>query len=232
MQSYDILMLIVVVVTTLIGFRKGFAWQVASVAAIVVSYLIAVQFRDVVAAKINTEPPWNTFLAMLILYIATSFVIWMMFQFVRGFIDRARLKEFDRHLGAVFGLAKGVLLCVFVTLFSVTLLGDNLRRQVIESRSGLYIARLLDNADSVMPVELHDFLHPYLNRLDEELENRPRGPNAEDEFDRLEDWLEEGQGGSRLGNPKVRAAQAESGQRIYRARTDDPRQRRYQAFGR
>ena len=42
-----------------------------------------------------------------------------------------------------------------------------------------------------MPAELHDFLHPYLNRLDEELEGRSPGPNEEDEFDRLESWLDE-----------------------------------------
>ena len=199
MESYDILMLVVVAVTTLIGFRKGLAWQIASVAAIFVSYFVAVQFRDVVAAKIDTGPPWNTALAMLILYIGTSFVIWMAFQFVRGFIDRARLKEFDRQLGAVFGLAKGILLCVIITLFAVTLLSDDMRRQVIESRSGLFIARLLDNADTVMPTEIQEFLHPYVARLDEQLEAVPSSEHSEDdEFKRLEEWLENGHS-SRFG---------------------------------
>ena len=166
MEAYDIIMLIVLIVATFFGFRKGLAWQIASLGAIFFSYVIAVRFRDVVADKINATPPWNSFLAMLILYIASSFAIWLVFQLVRGFIDRAKLKDFDRQLGAVFGMAKGVLLCVIITLFAVTLLGDDLRRQIIDSRSGLYIAHLLDRADAVMPTEMHDFLHPYLHQLD------------------------------------------------------------------
>lgn len=246
MQAYDIIMLIVLGVTTLIGFRKGLAWQIASVAAIVVSYVVAVQFRDVVADKIAADPPWNTFLAMLILYVATSFLIWAVFQLVRGFIDRAKLNEFDQQLGAIFGLAKGVLLCVIITLFAVTLLGDRSRQQIIQSRSGLYIARLLDKADHVMPEELHDLLHPYLHRLDERLEDvDARG--SRDDFDRLEDWLEGGgQGGSsQLGaqdqddgahsfplsdqDPFYRDPEADTS--YYRAQ-GDTRQRRYHAFER
>ncbi len=200
MQAYDIIMLIVLGATTFIGFRKGLVWQIASVAAIVLSYLVAVQFRDVIAQRIDAQPPWNTFLAMLILYVATSFVIWLVFQLVRGVIDKAKLKDFDRQLGAVFGLAKGALLCVIITLFAVTLLDDNLRQQVIRSRSGLYIAQLLDKADSVMPTELHDFLHPYLDRLDEGLKGGPETAPESDEFRELERWLENGQGGeTRLG---------------------------------
>jgi membrane protein required for colicin V production len=196
MQTYDIIMLVVLAATTFLGFRKGLAWQIASVAAIVVSYLVAVQFREVLAPRIDAEPPWNTFLAMLILYVGTSFVIWLVFQFVRGFIDRAKLHEFDHQLGAVFGLAKGVLLCVIITLFAVTLLSDDQRRQIIHSRSGLCIAQLLDRADAIMPEELHEFLHPYLHRLEGAPMRQVEGPDTAD-FRRLEDWLEGGQGGRR-----------------------------------
>jgi membrane protein required for colicin V production len=129
--------------------------------------------------------------------VASSFVIWLLFQFVRGFIDRAKLKDFDRQLGAVFGMAKGVLLCVIITLFAVTLLGDDLRRQIIDSRSGLYIAHLLDRADAVMPEEMHDVLHPYLHHLDGRLDESPSStfePSFEEtgnELHELEQWLED-----------------------------------------
>ena len=195
MEAYDIIMLIVLLVATFFGFRKGLAWQIASLGAIFFSYIVAVRFRDVVADKINATPPWNMFLAMLILYVASSFAIWLLFQFVRGFIDRAKLKDFDRQLGAVLGMAKGVLLCVIITLFAVTLLGDDLRRQIIDSRSGLYIAHLLDRADAVMPEEVHDLLHPYLHQLDGRLENpsshsESGSDEPGDELRELEQWLE------------------------------------------
>ena len=47
--------------------------------------------------------------------------IWLVFRLVSGLIDRVRLKEFDRQMGALFGAAKGVLLCVAITFFAVTL---------------------------------------------------------------------------------------------------------------
>lgn len=189
MQVYDIIMLIVLLTTTFIGFRKGLAWQIASVAAIVVSYIVAIQFRDVVAARINTAPPWNTFLAMLILYVGTSFAIWVLFQMVRGGIDRSKLEGFDQQLGALLGLGKGVLLCVIITFFAVTLLGDSQRQTIIQSRSGYYIAQLIDQADTVMPAELHDFLHPYLQRLDEGLDGAQSQPSG---LERIEQGVEQG----------------------------------------
>ena len=69
MQAYDLIMLIVIGMATIFGAIKGFAWQVASLASIIVSYIVAYRFRFDVAAMIQAKPPWNQFLAMLILAI-------------------------------------------------------------------------------------------------------------------------------------------------------------------
>ena len=178
MDTYDILMIAVLVCATLFGAWKGLAWQVASLAAIVASYYVAFHFRDQVAEQIHTTPPWNVFIAMLLLYVGTSFVIWVVFRLVSRFIDRVKLKEFDRQIGALFGLGKGVLLCVIITLFAVTLLGDQQRETIIRSKSGYYIALLLDKADRVLPREVQDVLDPYIHELDQQIRNPPK-PTAE-----------------------------------------------------
>jgi membrane protein required for colicin V production len=59
-----------------------------------------------------------------------------------------------------------VLLCVLITLFAVGLLSDAQRQQICNSKSGYYIAVLLDKADMVIPTELHQLLDPYIDRLD------------------------------------------------------------------
>jgi membrane protein required for colicin V production len=84
-------------------------------------------------------------------------------------IEKVKLKEFDRQIGAIFGLAKGVLLCVLITLFAVTLLSEPQRQAICNSRSGYYIAVLLDKADGVIPGELHQVLDPYIDRLDQQV---------------------------------------------------------------
>jgi membrane protein required for colicin V production len=106
---------------------------------------------------------------MLIVYLATSAAIWLLFRVVAGAIDRVKLKEFDRQVGGLFGAAKGVLWCVVITFFAVTM-SPSAREMVLRSRSGYYIAVLIDRAELVMPAEVRDVLHPYLERLDHELE--------------------------------------------------------------
>ena len=170
MQTYDLFMVVVLIAATVWGLWKGLAWQLASLGSTFLSYFIAYQFRYAVAEHINTEPPWNVFLAMLILYLATSALVWIAFRAVRAFIDQVKLKEFDHQIGAILGAAKGVILCVIITLFAVTLASEPQRQSIIGSRSGFYIAHLLDKSHGIMPVELHDILEPYLHSLDDSLD--------------------------------------------------------------
>jgi membrane protein required for colicin V production len=173
MEIYDIIMLVVLAGAMLLGAIKGFAWQLASIASIVISYVVAYKYREPFSESIQAEPPWNRFLAMLILYIGTSLLIWAAFRMISGSIDRLKLREFDRQMGAVFGLAKGALLCTLITLFAVTLAGDRVRKTIVHSTSGLYIAKVLDQSDAVIPSELHDVVEPYLHRFDEQFNDSP-----------------------------------------------------------
>ena len=181
MQTYDIIMLAVLALTTLFGAWKGLAWQVASLSSIFLSYFIAYNFREPMSRMISAAPPWNLFVGMLILYLGASLVIWLTFRFVSELIERVRLKEFDRHAGAVLGLARGILWCAIITLFAFTLLGDGEKRAIVQSRSGFYIAKLLDQAEPIMPTELHQMLAPYIQSLDAGLGQSPPlsgGPSA------------------------------------------------------
>lgn len=179
MEGYDVLMLVLIVVTTLYGAHKGLAWQIASIASIFVSYGAAYRFRGEVASLINAEAPWNMFLAMLVLYVGSSLGIWLLFRLLNDFIERLKLKEFDRQMGALLGFAKGVILCSIVTLFAVTLLGDTQRRAIVRAKSGHYIVRFLHDADPIMPAEIKDVLDPYLENLERRLETE--GNLADDE---------------------------------------------------
>lgn len=167
METYDVVMIVVLVGATLFGAIKGFAWQLASIASIVVSYLVAYHFREPFSESIKADPPWNRFLAMLILYVGTSLVIWVLFRMVSNSIDRMRLREFDRQIGAIFGLAKGGLYCVLITLFAVTLLGNTVREKIVASKSGRYIAQVLNKSESVIPPEIQEVVEPYLAKFDQ-----------------------------------------------------------------
>jgi membrane protein required for colicin V production len=169
LAPYDILMLGVLVVAALFGFWKGFAWQVASLAAIVGSYFVAYWYREPVAAWIPLAEPWRMFGAMFVLYVGSSLMIWCLFRLAARLIDRWKLKDFDRQLGALLGLAKGLLLCALITFFSVTLLGEQKRAAILQTRSGYALAVLLSRADRVIPKELRTVLQPHLDSFAERM---------------------------------------------------------------
>jgi membrane protein required for colicin V production len=169
MQTYDLLMLLVLVAATMFGFWKGMSWQLASLASLVVSYLAALQFSERLAPTFGDTAPWNRFVAMLVIYMVTSFIIWTVFRLVSGIIDKVRLEAFDKQLGAMFGFAKGVLLCVGITFFAVTLLPPAQGEMIVGSQSGQYIVAFLNKADAVMPPELHEVIDPYLHKVQQRL---------------------------------------------------------------
>jgi membrane protein required for colicin V production len=159
------------------------AWQIASLASLAVSYIAALQFSERLAPTFGDTAPWNRFVAMLVIYVVTSFIIWTAFRLVSGLIDKVRLEAFDKQLGAMFGFFKGVLLCVAVTFFAVTLLPPTQGELIVGSQSGQYIVQFLQKADAVMPPELHEVVDPYLHRVQQRLSpgfqaNSPNGGAA------------------------------------------------------
>lgn len=170
MPTYDLIMLFVLGSATLFGAIKGFAWQVASLGSIFVSYFVAYYFRNDVAKMVNAQPPWNLFLAMLILYAGSSFAIWMIFRLISGAIDQFRLKEFDRHMGALLGFLKGIAYCLLITMFAMTLLGADKQTAICDSRSGYFMSRILSSASGLLPKEVDQIIGPHLARLEQKLE--------------------------------------------------------------
>lgn len=167
MGIYDLLMLAVMVGSILFGMWKGLAWQVASLAAIFVSYIVALLFRVPLSGYISASEPWNKFAAMLILFLGTSLLIWMSYGYIKKTIKRLRLRGFDRQAGAILGGVKGVLLCMLLTLFSVTLFGERVRQGVINSRSGGYIAAAINKTNTFAPTEVHAVLNPYVQQFNQ-----------------------------------------------------------------
>jgi membrane protein required for colicin V production len=177
MQGYDLFMIIILAAAILWGAWKGLAWQVASLASIILSYIAALSFRQPLANYLSQQvelvPPLDTGLAMLILFIGTSIVVWVGFNLVSEGIEKVKLKEFDRQIGALLGLAKGVLLCTVITLLAVTIVSDQQRQQIYRSHSGYYISVLLRKVQPILPPEIQSRIQPYEENLQKNVVPRP-----------------------------------------------------------
>jgi len=168
MYSYDIAMIAILIFSLGFGLWKGMAWQLAALASLVLSAGAAVHFSGPLAPRIGLQAPLNRWVAMLMIYAVTALLIWILFRMISGMIERVKLKEFDRQMGGLLGLAKGVLWCVIVTFFAVTL-SEPLRQAVLHSHSGYYIAVLIHHAEPVIPDEIRGFVGEYIDELDEKL---------------------------------------------------------------
>jgi membrane protein required for colicin V production len=173
LHPYDFVMLAVLAGATLFGAWKGMAWQVASLASILVSAAVAFHSSAAAAPYFPGEEPWNRYLAILVIYVVVAGAIWILFRLISGIIDRVELKEFDRQLGGLFGLAKGVLYCVLITFFAVTL-SESARQGVLQSKSGDLIARGIRNANPILPEDIRAHLGKYIDELDAKLHAPPQ----------------------------------------------------------
>ncbi|MEE8450576.1 MAG: CvpA family protein [Thermoguttaceae bacterium] len=183
LKPYDALMLVVLISCTVFGAWKGVAWQIAALASLVVSGVVAINFSGPLTPYFGDQAPWNRCLAMLVLYLITGVAIWLLFRVVASFIDRVRLKEFDRQIGAIFGAAKGLMWCLLITFFSVTL-SEPLSEIVLDTRSGEYATRLIHFGSPLLTVEVHEKLSKYIEQFHEKAHPDtplPEAPGASEE---------------------------------------------------
>ncbi len=168
-QIFDIAALILIGWMTLRGAMRGMVSQLASIAAVVFSWVLATKFSPTLAPMISADPPWNKILAMLIIFVATSLAVGMMRRFIDGAISAIRLKSFDRQLGALFGACKGILLCLVITFFAVTL-SDRSKSFVLGSVSGKYFAKGIERIAAAIPEDVSVILQKNLEGFRERLD--------------------------------------------------------------
>lgn len=162
---FDLLIVGILIYAVWKGASKGVVWQLAAIAALVLCFAFAESLSLHLAPMINVKPPLNRWIAMLAIYIGFSFISFTLARSLKTAIDSLKFNEFDRHLGAVLGLLKGVVFCLFLTFFLITI-SETARAAVLKSHSGYAAAMLLNEMAPVMPAELHELLDECLVKLD------------------------------------------------------------------
>ena len=185
---FDILALILVGWLTMRGLMRGAIAQVASVASVVISWIIAVKFSPVVAPLVSQEPPWDKVFAMFVLFVASTIAIWLIRGLVNDIIKAIHLKTADRSLGAVLGFVKGILLCSIITFFLVVF-SDATRSFVLGSVSGKYFAAGIERASLLVPEDVNEALSKKLAAFRQSIEGELPSELGQGIMKRLADEL-------------------------------------------
>lgn len=164
---YDGVMALIVFFTTVHGFWKGATWQIAPIMSLVLGYMVAMPM-SVTTAQYFGPPPQNRLFALVSIYIATSLVVYLMVRSFREGIEKAKLTEFDRHLGALLGALKGILLTLSITVI-LLIYSTSAREIILKSESRTIAAKIINAVYPILPRAMHQILTPYLRKLDGEL---------------------------------------------------------------
>ena len=165
--AYDGVMALIVLFATVHGFWKGATWQIAPIMSLVLGYMVAMPM-SVTTAHYFGDPPQNRLFALVTIYIGVSMVVYLLVRSFREGIEKAKLTEFDRHLGALLGALKGILLTLAITV--ILLIYSTMARDLIlKSESSSIAAKIINAVYPILPKAMHQILSPYLQQLNREL---------------------------------------------------------------
>ncbi len=162
---YDILVVCILLYFLAKGAARGLVWQLASIAGILLCVTFAGTASKVIGPHINLAPPTNHWAVMFITYLLASFVAFGLARTLNGWIEKLELKEYNRHLGAIFGLVKGALLVLIMTFMIVTF-SEKTRGMLKDSRAAHISAQLIHQIEPIIPARLHQELAHYLDLFD------------------------------------------------------------------
>ncbi len=160
MTLYDAVMAGVVVLGMIWGAWRGITWQLASIASLVVGYMVAQPLSAQLAPRFPGDPVVARALAMLAVYAGVSGGIFLVAWLVRATLRKLKFEAFDRHLGMVLGGLEGALLGIVGTLFVVSLSPQS-REPIFQSPSGRLVGHVMSAVGPVLPAEARKVLAPF-----------------------------------------------------------------------
>jgi membrane protein required for colicin V production len=129
MSMIDWIVLVIVLLSALIGLKRGFTREVLSLATWVLAVVVAMTFSDrlalLLAQWIQTDS-WRLATAFGILFIATLIVGAMLNHVLSELVRMIGLGGLDRSLGVLFGVLRGgVVALLLLVLARILSLDDN-----------------------------------------------------------------------------------------------------------
>ncbi|MFZ5760686.1 MAG: CvpA family protein [Thermodesulfobacteriota bacterium] len=129
MSMLDFIIIFIVAVFLVRGIWIGFVRQLASIAALVLGFVIAGRYYGESAAFVTPfvrDPQLGFFIAYLVLFAAAFGAVILIGFFLRQVVTLSLLGWFDRMLGGVFGIAKAALLsCLLVMSAGLVVSGSH-----------------------------------------------------------------------------------------------------------
>ena len=121
MGWFDIAILLIILISSLISLVRGFVKESISLATWIAAGFIALAYHQVLSELLLPyleSPTISLAAAFAVLFIATLIVGAIINYIISQLVSKTGLSGTDKTLGVVFGVARGVLIIALVVLFA------------------------------------------------------------------------------------------------------------------
>jgi len=160
MTSTDWILLALLAASMLMGAWRGLVYEVLSVMGWIAAFLLAQWFAPDVADKLPMQTSGETLryaAAVVLVFIASVFAAGLISSLMKKIISVVGLRPVDRILGAFFGLFRGlILLLALSVVVHMTALQDS--EWWLESKGAPMLMTLLKGLRPMLPEKFGAFL--------------------------------------------------------------------------
>ena len=184
----DWFILVVLVASGLISFSRGFTKEFLSLFLWIAAFIAAISLEYLATPKINEyigNPEISKILSYIVVFVVFIFLGGIFIKFISKLVKWSGASGFDRFLGVLFGLSRGliVLFVIFLllpnSLKTTDLINNSKITPTIEKYAPMieaYFRELVDNKDIVE--EALDIIEPLQPK--EELIPEPENQNTQE----------------------------------------------------
>ena len=147
----DIVVLAILLYCAVRGASRGLLSQLSWVVALLLCFKFSSTLAPAIEPMIGVDPPLKQWLAMLAVYVGLCGVSFVVAGILSSWMAKARIIDFDRHLGGILGFVKGVVICMTVMFFAITM-SPPMRNIVSQTYSGYAAAIILHNSRYLIPL--------------------------------------------------------------------------------
>ncbi len=148
------------------GAAKGAIWQLAVLGSIVGCILIAGEATPHIEQEIPLAQPLKHWAALAAVYAGISLVVFLLARTIRGWLEKVKFIEYDRHWGAILGAIKGVILVLVVTCL-LLIMAPSTHAMIKESATGAVTNQTIKYTAPMLPEKLASALQKALDSPDE-----------------------------------------------------------------
>lgn len=154
LTAFDVAVGVLVLISAILATARGLTREVLSLATWAGSAAIAVymwQYHPEIARQYVAEPVIADIATVVVTFIVALIVLHLLTMRIADFVVDSRVGPIDRTLGFVFGVLRGVLIAIVVTIFGLWLLPNNLPDWASNAQSLPYLRDMGNTLISMLP---------------------------------------------------------------------------------